>query len=812
MVPLKQYRSRAPGLPDLLNWGSVWEPGIVLQKDGSLLAGWGYRGPDTASSSAAVRSQLSSVVNAALAALGSEWMIHVDAVRLATAEYPAPELSHFPDPITELIDAERREQFQAHGRQYVTRYFLLVTYLPPKIATAKLEGLALEEASRPEAERSAAGQALRAFRAGLADLEDRIGSVLSLVRLAPFSIEGQHGSYEVDPLVSHLRSTLTGESEALLRSPGPMYIDAALGAGDFWTGLRCKVGEQFVGVVAIDGFPSHTYPQILEALAEVPLACRWSTRYLCLDAVAARSALMGYRRRWQQRVRGFWDQLANREATGKSVIDADASAMVDETEAALSDVSSGLVGYGYYTSVVVLHAPDMEALEAGLRDVRRLLLNAGFGARIESVNTIEAFLGSLPGHAIPNVRRPMLHSFHLANLLPLSSVWSGRATAPCPFYPDGSPSLLQAATGSTPFRLNLHVSDLGHTLMFGPSGAGKSTALALIAAQFRRYAGATVCVFDKGNAMEPLTRAVGGRHYAVGLGAEVGGLAFAPLGRLDEAGERGWAVDWVESLLALSDLRIDPVQRRELTAALEVVAAAESRTMTALQIAVQDEAIKAALGPYTVSGPYGGLLDAAEDGIEAGSWSCFEVGELMELADRVKIPVLMYLFHAIERQAQGQPMLLICDEAWVMLGHPVFREKVRDWLKTMRKRNAAVLLATQSLSDATGSGLVDVLNENTATKIYLANPRAEQEDSVGLYRSLGLSDAEIAAIRRLVPKREYFVASEDGRRVIDLAIGPRALAFVGASGTEDVRRTRALAREYGDGWPGVWLEEMGVTT
>lgn len=809
MLALKQYRSRAPGLPDLLNWGSVWEPGIILQKDGSLLAGWAYRGPDTASSSPAERTQLSAVVNAALAVLGSEWMIHVDAVRIPTAEYPEPEMSHFPDPITGLIEAERRERFQGQGQQYRTSCYLLVTYLPPKIGTAKLEGLALEDASRPDEQRSAAGQALRTFRAGLADLEDRLGSVLAMERLEPYWIEGKHGAYEVDPLVSHLRASLTGEM-ALLRSPGAMYIDGALGAGDFWTGLRCRIGELFVGVVAIDGFPSHTHPQMLEGLAEIPLACRWSTRYLCLDAVEARTALLGYRRRWQQRVRGFWDQIANREATGRSVIDGDAAAMVGETEEALSDVSSGLVGYGYYTSVVVVHAEEMEALEAGLRDVRRLLLNGGFGARIESVNTIEAFLGSLPGHAMPNVRRPMLHSFHLANLLPLSSVWSGQAMAPCPLYPEGSPALLQAATGSTPFRLNLHVSDLGHTLMFGPSGAGKSTALALIAAQFRRYEGATVCAFDKGNAMEPLTRAVRGQHYSVGLAAEEGGLALAPLARLDEPGELAWAADWLEALLALSDLRISPVQRRELTEALAVVAGATPRTMTALQIAVQDEAIKAALGPYTVSGPFGGLLDAEADGIEAGSWSCFEVGELMEVGERVKIPVLMYLFHAIERLAQGQPMLLVCDEAWVMLGHPVFREKVRDWLKTMRKRNAAVLLATQSLSDATESGLVDVLNENTATKIFLANPRADQEDSAPLYRALGLIESEIGAIRGLTPKREYFVASEEGRRVIDLAIGPIALAFVGASSTAEVHRTRALAREHGEGWPSVWLEETGV--
>lgn len=810
-VPLSQYRSRAPGLPDLLNWGSLYAPGVVLNKDGSLLAGWTYRGPDTDAASPADRNRLSATVNAALAGLGSEWMIHVDAVRLPTVEYPEPERSHFPDAVSAAIDAERRAQFQAAGAQFETRHFLLATYLPPRIGAAKVAGLALEDADRPDWERSAAGRALGAFEAGLADLEDRLSPALDLVRLTPFEVHSPVGRYEVDPLLSHLRLALTGETALLRRPDVPMFIDGLLGAGDFWTGLICKLGDRFVAAVAIDGFPQSTHPQMLSALDQLPAPCRWSTRFIFMDAVKARAALHGYRRRWQQKVRGFMDQLANREATARSVIDTDAAAMVGEAEEALADVSSGLVGYGYYTSVVVMHDESRERLERQAREVRRLLLNMGFAARVETVNTVEAFLGSLPGHAYQNVRRPMLHTLHLANLLPLSSVWPGEAEAPCPYYPPGSPALLQAATaGGTPFRLNLHDGDLGHALMFGPSGAGKSTALALIAAQFLRYEGATVAAFDKGFSMEPITRAVGGGHYAVGAAEQDGGLCFAPLARIDEPGELAWAADWAETLVSLQGVEPTAVQRRELAAALEGLRTSASRTLTALQIAVQDEGLKAALQPYTVSGPHGAMLDAESDGIADGRWSCFEIGELMEQPDRTRIPVLLYLFRAVERQARGQPALLVCDEAWVMLGHPVFREKVRDWLKTMRKANVAVVLATQSLSDATRSGLVDVLAENTATRIFLANPHAEQAESAALYRALGLIESEIAAIRRLTPKREYFVCSEAGRRAIDLAIGPYALSFVGASSKADVQRVRRLAAEHGEAWPGEWALERGV--
>lgn len=118
--------------------------------------------------------------------------------------------------------------------------------------------------------------------------------------------------------------------------------------------------------------------------------------------------------------------------------------------------------------------------------IRRLVQAEGFGARVETLNATDAFLGSLPGNWYANIREPLINTSNLADLVPLNSVWSGNPIAPCPFYPPSSPPLMQVASGSTPFRLNLHVDDVGHTLIFGPTGSGKSTLLALIAAQFRR--------------------------------------------------------------------------------------------------------------------------------------------------------------------------------------------------------------------------------------------------------------------------------------------------------------------------------------
>jgi type IV secretory pathway VirB4 component len=279
----------------------------------------------------------------------------------------------------------------------------------------------------------------------------------------------------------------------------PMYLDAVIGGQELWGGVVPKIGRKFVQVVAIEGFPLESTPGVLTALAELPSEYRWSSRFIFMDQHEAVKHLDKFRKKWKQKIRGFFDQVFN---TNTGSIDQDALSMVGDAEAAIAEVNSGLVAAGYYTSVVVLMDEDRERLAASARLVEKAINRLAFAARIETINTLDAYLGSLPGHGVENVRRPLINTMNLADLLPTSSIWTGSATAPCPMYPPLSPALMHCVTvGATPFRLNLHVRDLGHTFMFGPTGAGKSTHLGIIAAQLRRYAGMSIYAFDKGMSM-----------------------------------------------------------------------------------------------------------------------------------------------------------------------------------------------------------------------------------------------------------------------------------------------------------------------
>ncbi len=376
---------------------------------------------------------------------------------------------------------------------------------------------------------------------------------------------------------------------------------------------------------------------------------------------------------------------------------------------------------------------------------------------------------------------------------------------------------MQVASGSTPFRLNLHVDDVGHTLIFGPTGSGKSTLLALIAAQFRRYKDAQVFAFDKGGSMLPLTLGLDGDHYQIGgdigssANGEVKALTFCPLAELSTDGDRAWASEWIEMLVALQGVTITPDYRNAISRQLSLMGESRGRSLSDFVSGVQMREIKDALHHYTVDGPMGQLLDAEQDGLALGAFQCFEVEELMNMGERNLVPVLTYLFRRIEKRLTGAPSLIILDEAWLMLGHPVFRDKIREWLKVLRKANCAVVLATQSISDAERSGIIDVLKESCPTKICLPNGAAREPGTREFYERIGFNERQIEIVATAIPKREYYVVSPEGRRLFNMALGPVALSFVGATGKEDLKRIRTLRSEHGASWPLHWLQQRGIT-
>jgi type IV secretion system protein VirB4 len=805
MLNLRDFRTNIQGLSDLLPWAALIDPGIVLQKDGSLLSCWEIRGEDAAGARPEQLKYISDRVNASMLTLGTGWAVFADAVRMPAMGYPEPEESFFPDRVSAMIDNERRKTFGS-GKFYSTRSVLSVVYKASDLSDQMVALVVDDDARRYDA----LEKSLETFRTGIREFEVALSTAVKLTRLTGYEEEDEYGqTHNYSPLLSFLQLCVTGEEYPLIvPSFCPVYLDVLLGNRDLIGGLAPRIDDKYIAVVSLDGLPHESYPAMMSVLEMLPVAYRFSTRFICLSQLEALQEVDKYRKTWRQQIFKFFDQVFNKANARQN---RDAVRMTEDAEEAYADVQSGLVSSGYYTASVTLLHEDRDELEEWCRKLRRMLQGIGFGARLESVNAVEAWLGTHPGNWYANVRRPLINTVNLAHLLPLSSIWPGRPYAPCPFYPPQSPPLMYCATdGFTPFWFNLHVGDLGHATIFGPTGAGKSTLLGLMAAQFRRYRNALVYAFDMGNSMYALCKGVGGIHLDIAGDAS---MSFCPLRHIDDANELSWAAEWLGSLCALQGLNILSRHRSAIYESLKQLAAnpVEMRSLTHFVQIVADEEVRKALEHYTIKGSMGRLLDSLDDQLHLSDFMVFEIQQFMNLGIENVIPVLTYLFHRIELSLTGRPCLLILDEAWVMLGHEVFRGKIREWLKTLRKANCAVVLATQSLSDAMRSGILDVLVESCLTKVLLANNEARNDAQIGMYQALGCNERQIEIISTAVPKRDYYVMSPEGNRLVQLALDPATLAFVGASDKESVARIKHLEAEYGpEAWVDVWLEERGV--
>jgi type IV secretion system protein VirB4 len=806
---LREYRSEPADPADILNWAYLVDPGVILMKDGSFLAGWRYRGPDTAAATGEELDLLSAHVNDALLPFTDRWMLHVDAVRKPARNYAGELAGGFPEAVTRLIDAERRASYESAGQYFETEYYLVVTHTPPPELFSRLGALFVKGSDLWGVDWSLV---LEHFQGSVQSLENQLSGWLRMERL------------DSDALLTHLHGCLTGLHHEVRAPSHGSYLNCVLADQPILGGFQPQVGGLHVRPVAVMSYPS-TDPGVLDFLNHLGLAYRWSSRVIPFGQAAAEKEIKKHQLNWFKKQKGLaqWvrEILSNSKPRSREEaerwIDRHARRMEDDTGEALAENASGEVRFCRYTSTIVVMEEDPRHADYVASQIVKGLNDAGFPAHVETVNALEAYLGSLPGHGYANLRRHLLSSANVADLLPTTGIWPGLANNPSRHFSAGSPALMWTATdGSTPFRLNLHDSDVGHTLVIGKTGAGKSVLVESLAAQWMRYPDAQLFYFDHGYSAWLLATACGWTHYAIAAG-RVDSLGFQPLGRIDDSAERAWAAEWLEVLFGLHGITLEPSQRRRIDAALRLLAGMdrEHRTLTDLRVQLQDEELQEALRFYTIEGNLGYLLDAKTDCLDDAAVQVFELKHLLEMGDRVLIPTLLYLFRRVERRLEaGRPTLIPIEELWAPLLRSVFANRISQWLLTLRKQNAAVMLVAHSVQQLQDLPNRQVITESCPTKIFLPNPDAKTTETRQLYAELGLNAREIDVIAESVPKRHYYFKSPRGSRRFELALGPLALAFMtqpeGMTLDEARRGIEVLVQRCGDDWPEVWLRERGL--
>jgi type IV secretion/conjugal transfer VirB4 family ATPase len=786
MLYLREYRAKAERLFDHLPWVALIGTGLILNKDGSFQKTLAFRGPDLASSTDAGLVATRAQLNNALRRLGSRWCLHIEALRAGALDYPT---SQFPDPVSALVDDERRAAFEAEETHFESRYFLTFTYLPPEEAISTAESLLLENAPSGRGAEGMYRAALGGFLASVRQIADILGAIMPEVR-----------ELDDDETLTYLHGCISTKRHYVRTPDTPAYLDASLCDDDFQGGLFPRLGGQFVRTISVRAYPTTSSPGLLDRLNELGVAYRWTCRFMPLDKEDARKAVTLVRKRWFAKRKGVMALIKEAVTKEPSLLeDPDATAKASDADAALAILGGDYASIGYFTPTITLMGPDADRLADRVREVESAINRAGFVCKVEDVNAVEAWLGSIPGQAYADLRRPLVSSLNLCDMMPMSAIWPGPSrnahlTAECAKrgHQGAQPPLMFVRTaGTTPFRFDLHQGDVGHTMIVGPTGSGKSVLLNTIALQWLRYPEAQVFYFDKGASSRASTLLAGGQFFV--LGGDQSDLAFQPLADLEGPEDKTWAQEWVQDIVSAEGVEITPGVKDEIWGALKNLASGppEQRTLTLLAATIQDQAVKSALLPYTLAGPHGHLLDAQDNSRVTARWQTFEMSELMGSKAALQ-PVLTYIFRTLERRFDGRPTLLVLDEAWLFLDQGAFAAKIREWLKTLRKFNVAVVFATQSLADVARSSIAPALIESCPTRVFLPNPDAHTPQIASLYEGFGLNAQQLQIVAGATPKREYYYQSSAGNRLFELGLGPIALAAVGASSPGDQARIDAV--------------------
>lgn len=777
MYNQKKFERKRDSLKYYMPFGRILEQGVVVNKDGGLLRSFQFRGPDLDS---AVMEQLAALtvqLNHIFLMFGSGWVVYFEAQRRPSTAYGTD--VYFPDPVTKAIDDERKALFSS-GTYFESDYYATLYWKPPLDAEGKAKAFIIEGKERRSI---SAAEHITYFL----NFTEKLFEAFSYLHLPDIHW------LEQDEIITYLHSVVSDTYHPVNMPPMSMLLDSVLYDSPLTGGMEPMLGDHHLRAVVPLSYMSQSQFGMFNALNRLDFSYRWVTRFYFTDKQEMLSELGSLSRRWQSKLKTF-RQIIREFIYGFSdptQVNRNAQERINEVAAAEHALEADEVGYGYYSSMIILLDRDKEAVEKKAKIVEQTLLNLGMGAKTEDLNAMEAWLGSVPGAVYHHIRRPVLSTGNLIHCMPISDIWAGQRRN----YHLNGPALIYAQTdGSTPFRLNLHVGDVGHTLIVGPTGAGKSVQLNLIAAQFRKYKNAKVFYFDKGASSRVLTAAVGGNFYDIGNERE-NDISFQPLAGIDDEGERAWVQEWLFDYIRKENVVVTPELKKAVEAALVSVAnlPVKYRTMTTLVATIQDHALKTTLHPLTLAGSYGRIFDSDKDNLSFTDWQVFEMSTLMK-NQAILSPALFYIFHRIEQQLTGKdPVLINLDECWVYMQHPEFAKKMEEWLRELRKKNASVVFATQGLAEIIESPILNTVLESCKSMIFLPNAKAVEKKTKEMYDSFGLNDQQIALIASAVPKKQYYYTSPIGSRLYDLVLGPEALSYCAVSAADQLECKRILA-------------------
>lgn len=776
-----------------LPWWYFLAPGVVALKYDGFQRTMRFRGPDVASMEDSALIGQMERLNDALRRLRGQYAIHIEAQRIHTDAYPGDDLSEeerrevWPDPVSWMMDEERREYFKA-GEHFENIQYITFVY--------KCRGKAAQNATNIMI-KQAEPEPVASYRDELGEFLRQTEGVRVLLAELTQEAESECRWLTDAETLEFLHNTVSTKRQKIAPSMGRYRVDHEVADCRVVGGTHPKLGDCHLRTVTLTNVPE-TAPAILDSLNDLGFEYRWSVRWLPFDYGEGLKVIQDKKADWGMFALPFKHFVAQYMHAEAGDENATSDSMTDDAADALDAAKDEALAIGKLQVSITVWHPDKKTINKRVAQIIEVCEKRGMVAKRLGVAALDTWLGTLPGHIYADTRAPIRTSVNLSHLIPWAAAWGGATGSP--YLKEktgyGGPLAMVDSDRNTPFRFNMHHGDTSALVALGPPGAGKSTLLNFLRGQYRRVPGAKIISIDIGRSAEVCTRLMGGVMYDVG---KIGGIGFQPLARIHDPDWRAWANEWVLGLLVKQKVEITAKVKADVSVALADVARnpVEDRTLTELSVALPDY-LKSAINHFCIDGDYKNLLDDDRERIGESNCVTFEMGDLIGKTEVIG-PVLEYLFQYLEKVVFDgiSPVLLLIDEAWRFLNNPLFVERFDSWLRLLRKRNVAPVFATQFLRDAMEGPLAAALRESAPNWIYGANAKAVEPKTQAQYMQAGVNAVETQIIARMTPKRHYYFSSPAGKRTFELSLGPIGMELCGSSYGDALMRCDRLAAHGG---------------
>ena len=774
---LKEYSEEKGKLSSYVPWICLIDKGVVLNKNGTLQKTLKYRGYDLDSSTVYELKNINAKLNDVIKRLGQGWSLNVEARRKRCTDYIEAENEIL---AIDIIEKERKLNF-LENEHFESEYYLTIVQLIPTDNSKKVGEIFLEYAKKSEI-----------LDKTLENFNKEFKKILNLFKEIFLEVT----ELDDEETYTYLHSCVSTKTDKVIVPEIPYAMANYLCDSDLVGGLKPKLRGKEIRCISIQGFPNYTVPGFFDVLNRLNIPYRWITRFLMLSKLEALSKMeKKYKNIFSQRLSLFqrvYAELTGEKEENSRKLNEDALNKANEVRTQIALTAGDYVSQGFYTCTLIVDGDSIDEVEERVDIISKTINNMGFITIEESINSVEAFLGSVPGNITNNIRMPILNTITLSHLLPISSVWGGDSWNK---HLNAPPLIYTKTKGSTPFRFNIHIEDIGHSAIVGPTGYGKSVLLGLIASSFMKYKDSRVYFFDKDASSRVLTYAVGGEFHDLGNDE----LSFQPLANIEIVEEKEWAYGWILEILEQENVKVSPTQKEKIWKALDNLSKTpiELRTISNFYTSVNDREIKEALIPYKIGGALGRYFDSDKDTLNFSRWQVFEMNQVINNKKGIT-PLLSYIFRRIENSLDGSPYIIILDECWMFFDSPIFAAKIREWLKVLRKKNCSVIFATQELGDILNSKLFTTVLDACQTKVFLPNPNAFADNYIPIYEKFGLNKTEIEIISKATKKKEYYYKSTKGSRLFELDLKEKTLSLIASSDLPKQNKAKELKEIYRD--------------